>query len=62
MTQHINHENGYIRTYTVSDENEIMLILKEKGGHYIYEEKLDLSGFQEAYVYVKLDKIVGFLV
>lgn len=51
-----------IRQYLDTDENELISILKEPGGHYFYEKNLDLSGFDEAYVYVLEDKIVGFLV
>lgn len=49
-----------IRPYQSEDENALIQILKEPNGHYLSEEKLDFTGFQEVYVLEHDQQLVGF--
>lgn len=49
---------AYDRT---SHEKDLIAILKQPEGHYFTEESVDLSGFQEAYVYEAAGQLLGFL-
>lgn len=49
-----------IRPYQSEDESALIQILKEPNGHYLSEEKLDFTGFQEVYVLEHDHQLVGF--
>lgn len=50
-----------IRVYEDKDEGAVLEILKAPGGHYMSENKVDFSGFNEVYVYIIQDDIIGFV-
>ena len=49
-----------IRPYQTEDETALIQILKEPNGHYLSEEKLDFTGFQEVYVLEHEHQLIGF--
>lgn len=56
------HIQGQIRPYDPKDDIAILSILKAPGGHYYDKENLDLSDFQENYVYETSEgTILGFV-
>jgi GNAT superfamily N-acetyltransferase len=50
-----------IRNYRPYDEEAVITILKEPGGHYLTNDQVDFNGFQEIHVYDEGQGAIGFV-